>query len=94
MGLHCLSSSFIDRPFLKMIYLSMVYRYSAQAPPEKHQLVRTCYLAVNLGPVRANEARGIRVWTDNYTESLPGLLLQNSASFYFAFIFPFLTLYF
>ena len=41
MGLHCLNTSFIDRPFLKMIYLSMVYQHFAQAPPEKHQLVRS-----------------------------------------------------
>jgi len=77
-----------------MIYLSMVYQYFAQALPEKHQLVRTCYLAVNLGPVRANGARGIRIWTDNYTERLRGLVLPHSGSFYFGFIFPFLTLYF
>ena len=46
MGLHFLSTSFIDRPFLKMIYLSMVYQYFAQATSENHHLVRTCYLIV------------------------------------------------
>jgi len=72
----------------------MVYQYFAQARSENHHLVRTCYLIVNLSPVRANVARGIRVRPENHTESLQVRGLCHSAFFYFAFIFPFLTLYF
>ena len=72
----------------------MVYQYFAQAPPEIHHLVRTCYLIVSLSPVRANVAHGIRVRPESRTESLHVQGLSRGAFFYFAFIFSFLTLYF